>query len=85
MGVKKNFHVSDYFEIVTSFLSFSKILVEIATLLAIAARILFEVSFSRAFEVCAATKCNSMFSPWLSPAEHFDITYRQPPLLYDTV
>lgn len=39
------------------------------------------IGFSKITEVCERTKCNTMFSSWLEPKEHFDLTYRSAPLI----
>jgi len=54
----------------------------IATMITIAARLLYVVSFTDVIETCENSNCQSMGSSWLSATEHFDITYRNPPFYY---
>lgn len=54
----------------------------IATIITIAVRMLYEIPLGQVMETCSKTKCQSFTSSWLTAREHFDITYRNPPLYY---
>ena len=54
----------------------------IGTMITIAGRLLYKISFSDVIETCTNSNCQSMGSSWLTVSEHFDITYRNPPFFY---